>query len=98
MQGMGVSVPIAAAVADATAGLARDWHIPKGMTLTIGTLSIIVASGVFETVLATGSTFSTDGAIPNEQVMEALPHTQNPIYCFSFLSVAPDFSAQGSRY
>ena len=36
MQGMGVSTPMAAAVADATVGLARDMHMPKGMIFTIG--------------------------------------------------------------
>jgi len=36
MHGMGVRTPKAAAVADATVGLARDWHMPKGMMLTIG--------------------------------------------------------------
>jgi len=36
MQGIGVSTPIAADVAEATAGLARLVHIPKGMMFTIG--------------------------------------------------------------
>lgn len=35
-QGIGVSTPIAAAVAAATCGLAGQLHIPNGMTLTIG--------------------------------------------------------------
>ena len=35
-QGMGVRTPRLAAVAEATVGFARDWHIPKGMMLTIG--------------------------------------------------------------
>jgi hypothetical protein len=36
MHGMGVKTPKAAAVAAATVGLAKDEHIPKGGTLTIG--------------------------------------------------------------
>jgi hypothetical protein len=36
MQGMGVSTPIAEAVAAATCGFAGLWHIPKGMMFFIG--------------------------------------------------------------
>ena len=36
MQGMGVSTPMAAAVADATVGLLGDWHMPNGMMLVMG--------------------------------------------------------------
>jgi hypothetical protein len=36
MQGMGVSTPSAAAVAEATTGFEGLVHIPKGMMLTIG--------------------------------------------------------------
>ena len=35
--GIGVNTPKAAAVADATAGLAMDMHMPKGGMLVIGT-------------------------------------------------------------
>jgi len=44
-QGIGVSTPIAAAVAEATVGFARDVHTPNGRILTIGTLSIMFAAG-----------------------------------------------------
>jgi hypothetical protein len=44
MQGMGVSAPIAAAVADATEGFARDVHIPNGLMLTMDTWSMMFAS------------------------------------------------------
>ena len=47
MQGIGVSTPQAAAVAEATVGLDIDWHIPKGLMLTIGAKSIILAIGIF---------------------------------------------------
>jgi hypothetical protein len=36
MHGMGVSTPIAAAVAEATSGLAGDIHIPNGIIFVIG--------------------------------------------------------------
>ena len=37
IQGIGVSVPIAAAVAAITVGFAVDLHMPKGMMFVIGT-------------------------------------------------------------
>lgn len=46
MQGMGVKAPNAAAVADATIGLAIDEHMPKGVILTIGLLSMMLAMGI----------------------------------------------------
>jgi hypothetical protein len=36
MHGIGVSTPMAAAVAAATAGFAGDMHMPNGMMLTMG--------------------------------------------------------------
>lgn len=65
MQGIGVNVPNAAAVAEATTGLANERHIPKGIMLTIGLWSIMFACGflLFITLL-TGNTFSVDGAKP----------------------------------
>lgn len=36
-QGMGVSTPLAAAVADATVGLAMEVHMPKGGMFAMGT-------------------------------------------------------------
>ena len=45
IHGWGVRTPNAAAVADATAGLAIEVHIPKGGIFTIALLSIIVARG-----------------------------------------------------
>ena len=43
--GIGVSTPSAAAVADATSGLARLWHIPNGMMFVIGMLSMMFPDG-----------------------------------------------------
>ena len=54
-QGIGVSTPIAAAVAAATSGLACDMHMPKGGMFSIGAKSMIVA--------ATGATADTVGAV-----------------------------------
>ncbi len=45
MQGMGVSTPMAAAVAAATIGLAGDMHTPNGRILTIGLWSMMLAAG-----------------------------------------------------
>jgi hypothetical protein len=36
MQGIGVSTPIAAAVAEATEGFAGEMHMPNGMMFVIG--------------------------------------------------------------
>jgi hypothetical protein len=46
-QGIGVRAPMAAAVAAATVGLASELHMPKGMMLTSGALSIMFAAGVW---------------------------------------------------
>jgi hypothetical protein len=46
MQGMGVRTPQAAEVAEATLGLARERHIPKVGMLTIGLLSMILATNL----------------------------------------------------
>ena len=66
IQGMGVSIPRAAAVADATEGLVMLLHIPNGRILTKDTLSIIFAKGILETTLFTGNTVKLDGTVPNE--------------------------------
>jgi hypothetical protein len=45
-QGMGVSAPMAAAVAAATSGFAWVWHISNGAMFTIGFMSMTVAAGL----------------------------------------------------
>ena len=76
MQGMGVRTPKAAAVADATVGFAMDWHIPKGMMLTMGLLSMMFAIGLFCTFGRVGSTtIKEPGAIPNVHCSIAPAHT-----------------------
>ena len=66
IQGIGVSTPIAAAVAAATVGLARELHIPKGNMFTMGLLSMIFAIGMEVEIVAVldGSTINVDGATP----------------------------------
>lgn len=72
VQGMGVSTPIAAAVAEATAGLASDMHTPKGGMFTNGFWSMILAAGGPPAmVLLRGSTLSVLGAMPNVHIIIA---------------------------
>jgi hypothetical protein len=80
VQGWGFSTPGGkAAVADATAGLAIDVHIPKGIILTNGLLSIIVAAGRVAFTLLVGRTINTLGANPKLHCRLAPLHTNNPI-------------------
>jgi hypothetical protein len=71
MHGIGVNTPSAAAVADATVGLAIDMHIPNGGMFVIGTKSMMLAAGVVALTLFTGSTLSAEGAIPKVHIMTA---------------------------
>ncbi len=71
MQGIGVSTPSAAAVAEATVGLAIDMHMPKVRMFVIGIMSMILAAGVPHMVRFAGRTTSDDGAIPKEHIMTA---------------------------
>src|SRR5438876_4574808 len=65
MHGIGVSTPIAAAVAAATIGLDGDWHIPNGMILTIGMWSWMLAAGTLDVLtMCSGSTTRLLGAMP----------------------------------
>ena len=73
--GIGVSVPIAAAVADATVGLDMDWHIPKGIMLTMGLMSEMLAIGLFCTMGRVGSgTMKVDGALEHCSCANELSH------------------------
>ena len=79
-QGIGVSTPMAAAVADATVGLAIDWHIPNGMMFAIGLLSMMFAIGLFCTFGRVGSTtINDDGAIPKLHCSIAPAQTNFPM-------------------
>jgi hypothetical protein len=70
MQGCGVSTPSAALVAAATCGFDGVEHMPKGMMLTIGAKSWIVASGWLSTfVRRAGNTVKVDGDVPNVHII-----------------------------
>src|SRR5690242_8976096 len=73
--GIGVNAPNAAAVAAATVGFAIDEHMPNGMMLTIGLLSMMLASGVCVSVLLAGNTESVLGAAPKLHCNIAPMHT-----------------------
>ena len=84
MQGMGVSTPNAAAVAEATVGLAIDWHMPKGMMFVIGAMSMMFAISIFPHFGRSGTvTISDDGAIPKLHCSIAPMHTKLPISIFN---------------
>jgi len=71
-QGMGVSTPSAADVAEATEGLVMDMHMPKGMMFTMGMLSMMFAAGMLEhMVLLVGMTVRVPGAAPKEHISVA---------------------------
>ena len=62
---MGVSAPIAAAVAAATLGLAGLLHIPNGMMFFIGTWSMMFAAGcMLVLTIFSGVTTNVLGASP----------------------------------
>jgi hypothetical protein len=83
--GMGVSTPSAAAVADATVGLASELHIANGGMFASGTMSEIVAAGLPSMITRlVGMTFNVDGAIPKLQVSMAVAVTFGvPIFLLS---------------
>lgn len=79
-QGMGVNTPIAAEVADATVGLASDWHMPNGMMLDIGAMSMMLAISILPHLGRSGTvTINVDGAIPKLHCSIAPIHTKFPI-------------------
>lgn len=79
-QGIGVIVPIAAAVAAATCGFAIEEHNPKGMIFFIGMLSIIVATGAPPAnTRFSGVTVSAAAAVPKLQAQTAPAQTQKAI-------------------
>ena len=81
MQGIGVNVPKAAAVAAATAGFVIVVHVPKGLIFSKGILSLIVAMGKPDTnAEVLGNVQSTDGAAPNEHFKQAPQTTTDILY------------------
>ena len=64
IQGIGVSTPLAAAVAEATVGFANEEHVANGGILLIGIESRIFAAGFFSPVTVGNVTINVDGAEP----------------------------------
>jgi hypothetical protein len=78
--GIWVRTPSEAAVAAATCGFAKDLHIPKGIMLTIGLLSIMVAAGLFSPLtILSGKTINSDGVAPKLHVHCAVATTNEPM-------------------
>ena len=75
MQGIGVNTPQAAEVAEATVGLASERHIPKVGMLTIGLLSMMLATGIPFIIELRGATASGAGVIPMLHFIMAPIHT-----------------------
>jgi hypothetical protein len=69
--GCGVSTPLAAVVADATAGLDSVLHMPNGGMLTIGFISMMLAAGAPAVIIFSGVTFNVAGARPKVHCMTA---------------------------
>lgn len=85
-QGMGVSTPIAAAVAEATVGFASDVHMPNGIMLANGTKSMMVALGLFWIMGLNGTvTISVEGICPNVHLSIAPMHTYFGIFVIVLL-------------
>jgi hypothetical protein len=91
IQGMGVRTPRAADVAEATWGLAIELHAPKGMILTMGTWSMILAAGVGTISRFSGRTIRELGATPKLHCSIAPMHTRKGIILTSL-----DYSAKGN--
>ena len=77
--GIGVSAPMLAAVAEATVGLARELHMPKGMMFTKGLLSMMLAAGAPAMTRLTGRTTSELGLLPKLHCRFAPAHTSCPM-------------------
>ncbi len=71
-QGVGVSTPLAADVADAVAGLVNDEHIPNVGILVVGMASLILAAVILLAVTPGIVTAKTAGAAPNEHCIAAV--------------------------
>ena len=79
-QGIGVSTPSAAEVAEATVGLLRLLHMPKGGRLTVGAISVITPAGrPLITTLGTGRALNAAGAEPKGHCSTAPVQRQKPM-------------------
>ncbi len=80
-QGMGIMPP-------SVGGFAGDLQMPKGIMLSIGTLSIMFAAGMVVMTLDFGSTNIGEGATPKLHISWAPVQTNNPIRFPCLLSVS----------
>ena len=85
IQGVGVSTPLAAAVADAVVGLVSDEHMPKVGILVMGIASLIFAAGFLSPVTVTAVTSNVAGAAPNVQDILAVAATNCAIEILPFV-------------
>jgi len=70
-QGIGVRMPLAAAVAAATVGLASDEQAPKGGMLATGMKALVFADGTGIMICPVGNAMRLAGATPKVHIMEA---------------------------
>jgi hypothetical protein len=85
--GMGVSTPMAADVAEATVGLAIDWHMPN-VGMLAGVKSMVVAINMFIHLGRSGTvTISEHGAIPKLHWSIAPIVTKFPISFYFTISL-----------
>ena len=85
MQGMGVSTPMAAEVAEATVGFANEEHIPNDGIFTKGLLSIMVAMGLFANITRlSGKTTNFAGLSPQEHWRVAVDVTNESAISIHF--------------
>lgn len=75
IQGIGVSTPLAAAVAEATVGFAIEEQVANGGILVVGAKSIIFAAGFFSPVTVGTATMKVDGADPKVHCKDAVATT-----------------------
>jgi hypothetical protein len=79
-QGCGVNTPEAAAVAEITAGLLGELHMPNGIMFTMGAVCTIVAVGTIGCgAPGTGVATKVDGAAPKVHCSTAPVVNGNPM-------------------
>lgn len=79
MHGVGVSTPLAAAVADAVVGFAKDEHTPNGGILAIGIQSLMLAAVSLLAVTPGINTDKVAGAAPKLHCIIAVCATSCPM-------------------
>ena len=75
IHGIGVSVPMAADVADAVAGKASDMQVPKGGMFAMGLWSMILPASMYPDRICFGVAMKVEGAEPIVHFITALVTT-----------------------